>query len=45
VWSDLFADDDVGKVAIDTHGYIAWNDPHDNIKTYCDEFEARGKLL
>lgn len=40
VWNDLFADDDMENVVMDTHQYFAWGGPHGDIGTYCDEYGA-----
>lgn len=41
-WHDLFDANDVDKVAIDHHGYLAWNARNTSNETaefYCDSFE------
>jgi len=37
-WNDLFDDDDVENVVMDTHQYFAWGGQHGDIGTYCDEY-------
>jgi len=37
-WNDLFADDDILNVVMDTHQYFAWGGAHGDIGTYCDEY-------
>jgi hypothetical protein len=39
-WNDLFADDDVDKVAIDHHKYQAWNGASNDTSVYCDDYET-----
>lgn len=41
-WNDLFADDDMENVVIDTHQYMAWWEAKPNIGTYCDVY---GEIL
>ena len=38
VWNDLFDDDDMRNVVLDTHQYFAWGGQHDDIGTYCNEY-------
>ena len=38
IWNDLFADDDMENVIMDTHKYLAWNAALDNIGQYCDVY-------
>jgi hypothetical protein len=46
-WNDLFDPDDVDMVAMDTHGYLAWNGNPTNathnasVEDYCASFEDR----
>ena len=40
VWNDLFDDDDMEGVILDTHQYLAWSEPHDTINEYCDAYGA-----
>lgn len=42
-WHDLFDANDVDKVAIDTHGYLAWNAKADKVEDYCKAFDDRAK--
>jgi hypothetical protein len=37
LWKDLF--DDWDRVALDKHGYLAWNQRHESIEEYCQAFE------
>ena len=37
-WNDLFEDDDIYNVVMDTHQYFAWGGAHGDIGTYCDEY-------
>jgi len=37
-WNDLFSDDDLKNVVLDTHFYTAWNGRSENIETYCDAY-------
>jgi glucan 1,3-beta-glucosidase len=39
-WNDLFADDDMENVVIDTHKYLAWNEALSDIGSYCDVYGA-----
>ena len=34
-WNNLFEDDDIENVVMDTHQYIAWGPKHRNMATYC----------
>jgi len=47
VWNDLFEDDDIENTVMDTHKYMAWNDPMDTIGEYCSFYEnlIGGNLL
>ena len=38
-WNDMFEDDDHENVVMDTHTYFAWNSPHGDIGSYCDDYE------
>ena len=40
IWNDLFEDDDLENVVMDTHHYFAWNSAHGEISTYCDEYRT-----
>ena len=40
IWNDLFADDDIENVVMDTHQYFAWGGQHGDIGTYCDDYSA-----
>jgi hypothetical protein len=44
-WKDLFQPDDVEKVAIDTHGYFAWNPNDTKIETYCNWYDDYAKKM
>lgn len=44
IWNDLFADDDVEKVAIDHHYYQAWSGRSNDTNTYCDQYDNEAKL-
>jgi len=37
-WNDLFPDQDMDNVVMDTHQYMAWWTPHDDIGSYCDDY-------
>lgn len=37
-WNDLFDDDDMDKVAMDTHQYMGWWERKDSIGQYCDDY-------
>ena len=37
-WNDLFEDDDIGNVAMDTHAYMAWWEHKNDIPMYCDDY-------
>lgn len=39
-WNDLFADDDMENVVIDTHQYMAWWEAKNDIGLYCDDYGA-----
>ena len=39
VWNDMFADDDHENVVIDTHQYLAWSGRHEDMSTYCDNYD------
>ena len=39
-WNDLFADDDIENVVMDTHQYFAWGGQHGDIGSYCDEYNG-----
>lgn len=43
-WNDLFADDDVDKVAIDHHKYQAWNAAANDTDTYCADYESEAAI-
>ena len=43
-WEDLFDDDDIENVVMDTHQYFAWGGAHDDIGTYCDEYGSTMSL-
>lgn len=34
-WNNLFEDDDIENVVMDTHQYIAWGPKHRNMAAYC----------
>jgi len=36
VWNDLFKDDDMENVVMDTHQYLAWSGNQDEMWHYCD---------
>jgi hypothetical protein len=38
VWNDLFADDDMDNVVMDTHQYLAWWGTTEYIGSYCDGY-------
>ena len=40
VWNDLFDDDDMENVIMDTHQYLAWSSPLNDIGKYCDAYGA-----
>ena len=37
-WNDLFTDDDMENVVMDTHAYMAWWERKDDIGRYCDDY-------
>lgn len=37
-WNDLFPDQDMENVVMDTHQYMAWWSAHDDIGGYCDDY-------
>lgn len=39
IWDDLFADDDIEKVALDHHYYQAWDQGKNTTDEFCDEYE------
>ena len=39
-WNDLFADDDIENVVMDTHEYYAWWEKRGDIGLYCDDYGA-----
>ena len=40
VWNDLFDEDDVENVIMDTHQYLAWWDAKDTAQDYCDIYRG-----
>ena len=41
IWNDLFADDDIENVVLDTHTYMAWDPARRDIGAYCDNYGSR----
>ena len=41
IWNDLFADDDIENVVLDTHTYMAWDPTRNDIGAYCDNYGSR----
>lgn len=39
-WNDMFDDDDMENVVLDTHNYMAWNGLNEEILDYCTEFRS-----
>jgi hypothetical protein len=39
-WNDLFADDDIENVVMDTHAYMAWYEKKNDIPMYCDAYRS-----
>ena len=37
-WNDLFEDDDIENVIMDTHQYLAWWGANEDIGGYCDGY-------
>jgi glucan 1,3-beta-glucosidase len=37
-WNQMFSDDDMENVVMDTHQYFAWGGAHGDIGNYCDEY-------
>ena len=44
-WDDLFADDDIHNVVIDTHFYLAWEAESGTIADVCQKYEDQMKML
>jgi glucan 1,3-beta-glucosidase len=40
IWNDLFADDDMENVVMDTHQYLAWSPALYTMKSYCSVFNV-----
>lgn len=40
LWNDLFEDDDMENVVMDTHQYTAWWERKDEISAYCSDYEG-----
>ena len=40
IWNDLFEDDDMQNVVMDTHQYLAWSPRLGSIDKYCDVYRA-----
>ena len=38
IWNDLFDDDDMENVVLDTHQYLAWYGAQDDIGDYCNAY-------
>jgi len=38
LWNDLFEDDDIDNVIMDTHQYLAWWGAQENVGQYCDGY-------
>jgi len=39
VWNDMFPDNDMENVALDTHIYMAWETPKTKITDFCDRID------
>ena len=39
-WNDMFDDDDMENVVMDTHQYMAWWDTKSDIGEFCDDYGA-----
>lgn len=39
-WNDLFEDNDMDNVVMDTHAYMAWWEKKNDIPMYCDDYRA-----
>merc|ERR1712127_64945 len=39
-WNDLFEDDDMANVVMDTHAYMAWWEHKNDVWMYCNDYEA-----
>lgn len=40
IWNDLFEDDDMENVVMDTHQYLAWSPALYTMKSYCSVFNV-----
>ena len=43
MWNDLFADNDIDKVAMDHHYYQAWNTGMNTTQQFCDDYEKNAQ--
>lgn len=39
-WNDVWADDDMENIVLDTHNYMAWNGRDEQILNYCAAFRS-----
>ena len=44
-WDDLFDDDDIENVVVDTHYYRAWNSDNDSVDAVCAAYKEQMEML